>query len=268
MGYCGSGLALGTTFGLKMAERLGRASDTCVRAQPVRAHPLPGACRCFLPPTAAVRGSCRWPASGSGSRTAGPVAAQGRRPGGGERLDGIRPARGRRVTQDPGAELLETSDNAALQGRAARCCPRSGPRLLLAPGRAAGDPAGADAADRGLGLPAWVSAALLILTLVLTALRGPDRDLPAAPGGGRPPDPPRPIGTTARKTVGMLEDEENAEDPDPVRLACRRTRRSAAASAYPRTRGRSPSRASGSEAKLRSRPAASGSKRTSVLCVP
>jgi glycine/D-amino acid oxidase-like deaminating enzyme len=43
MGYCGSGLALGTTFGLKMAERLGRASDVAYEPSPFERIPYPGA---------------------------------------------------------------------------------------------------------------------------------------------------------------------------------------------------------------------------------
>lgn len=43
LGYCGSGLALGTTFGLKMAEKLGRASDAAYEPSPFERIPYPGA---------------------------------------------------------------------------------------------------------------------------------------------------------------------------------------------------------------------------------
>jgi len=43
MGYCGSGLALGTSFGLKMAERLGRGSDVAYEPSPFERIPYPGA---------------------------------------------------------------------------------------------------------------------------------------------------------------------------------------------------------------------------------
>jgi glycine/D-amino acid oxidase-like deaminating enzyme len=43
LGYCGSGLALGTTFGLTMADRLGRRSDLAVEPSPFERIPFPGA---------------------------------------------------------------------------------------------------------------------------------------------------------------------------------------------------------------------------------
>jgi glycine/D-amino acid oxidase-like deaminating enzyme len=43
LGYCGSGLALGTTFGLTMADRLGRGSDLAAEPSPFELIPFPGA---------------------------------------------------------------------------------------------------------------------------------------------------------------------------------------------------------------------------------
>jgi glycine/D-amino acid oxidase-like deaminating enzyme len=43
LGYCGSGLALGTTFGLTMADRLGRRSDLAAEPSPFELIPFPAA---------------------------------------------------------------------------------------------------------------------------------------------------------------------------------------------------------------------------------
>jgi len=43
LGYCGSGLALGTTFGLKIAERIGRGADTAYEPSPFERIPFSGA---------------------------------------------------------------------------------------------------------------------------------------------------------------------------------------------------------------------------------
>jgi glycine/D-amino acid oxidase-like deaminating enzyme len=94
LGYCGSGLALGTTFGLNMAERLGRASDVAYEPSPFERIPYPGAP--LIP--AAYRGrpwflplagewfrlADRWSRRGTKVPAAAPaVAAKGAEPGGG-----------------------------------------------------------------------------------------------------------------------------------------------------------------------------------------
>jgi glycine/D-amino acid oxidase-like deaminating enzyme len=43
LGYCGSGIALGTTFGLAMADRLGAAADTAREPSPFERIPFPAA---------------------------------------------------------------------------------------------------------------------------------------------------------------------------------------------------------------------------------
>lgn len=43
LGYCGSGLALGTSFGLKIAEKIGHASETAYEPSPFERIPFPGA---------------------------------------------------------------------------------------------------------------------------------------------------------------------------------------------------------------------------------
>ncbi len=43
LGYCGSGLALGTSFGLRMAKRLGRGSDVADEPSAFERIPYPGA---------------------------------------------------------------------------------------------------------------------------------------------------------------------------------------------------------------------------------
>ena len=43
LGYCGSGLALGTAFGLQMARKLGRASDVAYEPSAFERIPFPGA---------------------------------------------------------------------------------------------------------------------------------------------------------------------------------------------------------------------------------
>jgi len=52
LGYCGSGVALGTTFGLEMARILGAGADTVRTPSPFERTPFPGAP--FVP--AAYRG--------------------------------------------------------------------------------------------------------------------------------------------------------------------------------------------------------------------
>jgi glycine/D-amino acid oxidase-like deaminating enzyme len=93
MGYCGSGLALGTTFGLKMAERIGRASDRAYEPSPFERIPYPG--MPLLP--AAYRGrpwflplagewfrlADRWSRRGTRRRARPKVAAASSKPGGG-----------------------------------------------------------------------------------------------------------------------------------------------------------------------------------------
>jgi glycine/D-amino acid oxidase-like deaminating enzyme len=43
LGYCGSGLALGTSFGLKIAEKIGRGADTVYEPSPFERIPFPTA---------------------------------------------------------------------------------------------------------------------------------------------------------------------------------------------------------------------------------
>ncbi len=273
LGYCGSGLALGTSFGLAMGDRLGRRTDVAAEPNPFERIPFPGAP--ILP--AAYHGR-PWflPVAGEWYRLADRWSRRdsvGQEPRRGFAISERAPAHADPPTLaaasvsspvgQPNSGPAQASDGAHRAttggGRptpgdgepdSVRQQPNGGGEQLspaAGPGRPPATPSPGLPlykgepldAERGPGLgcfwfqvvllgillvltpltvvwafPPWVSAALLIITLVLLLFAGQTviflLRLVAADRRTRR----RPLASGARSTVGMLEDAGGAAGPD------------------------------------------------------